>query len=60
MLTYVNMNMKKTKQGYGARLYLKLMLKEMKGPTSIYTPLGIQLKEVYKEAYMCASSKETF
>jgi hypothetical protein len=43
MLTYVNMNMKRTWQGYGVRLYLKLMLnrlKEMKGPTSIYTPLG--------------------
>jgi hypothetical protein len=43
MLTYANMNMKKTWQGYDAKLCLKLMLnklKEMKGPTSIYTPLG--------------------
>jgi hypothetical protein len=43
MLTYANMNMKRTWQGYDAKLCLKLMLnklKEMKGPTSIYTPLG--------------------
>jgi len=43
MLTYANMNMKRTWQGYGARLCLKLMLnrlKEMKGPTPMYTPLG--------------------
>jgi hypothetical protein len=42
MLTYANMNMEKTWQGYGARLCLKLMLnklKEMKGPILIYTPL---------------------
>jgi hypothetical protein len=32
-------------------------LKEMKGFTSIYTPLGTYFKEVSKEAYMCASSK---
>jgi hypothetical protein len=38
-----NMNMKRIWQGYGARLCLKLVLnklKEMKGPTSIYTFLG--------------------
>jgi hypothetical protein len=43
MLTYVNMNMKRTWQGYGARSCLKLMLnrlKEMKGLTFIYIPLG--------------------
>ncbi len=44
MLTYVNMNMKKkTWQGYGARSCLRLLLKrlkQMKGPTFIYTPLG--------------------
>jgi hypothetical protein len=44
MLTYVNMNMKITWQGYGVRSCIKLVLnklKEMKGPTSInYTPLG--------------------
>jgi hypothetical protein len=43
MLTYANMNMKRTWQGYCVRLYLKLMLnilKEMKGFTFIYTPLG--------------------
>jgi len=37
------MNMKKTGQGYGARLCLKPMLnrlKEMRGPTPIYTLLG--------------------
>jgi hypothetical protein len=36
MLTYANMNMKRTWQGYGARSCLKLMLnksKEMKGFT---------------------------
>jgi len=40
MLTYANM--KKTWQGYGARSCLRLMLntlKEMRGPTSIYTLL---------------------
>jgi hypothetical protein len=40
MLKYVNINMKKTWYGYGVRSCLKLMLnklKEMKGPTSIYT-----------------------
>jgi hypothetical protein len=43
MLTYANMNMKRTQQNYGARSCLKLMLnklKEMRGPISIYTPLG--------------------
>jgi hypothetical protein len=43
MLTYVNMNMKITWQGYGARLCLRLMLnklKEMKDLTFIYTFLG--------------------
>jgi hypothetical protein len=45
MLTYANMNMniKKTWQGYVVRLFLRLMLnwlKEMKGPASNYTPLG--------------------
>jgi hypothetical protein len=44
LLIYVNMNMEKTWQGYGVRLCLKLvlnMLKEMKAPIFIYTPLGI-------------------
>jgi len=43
MLTHANMNMKLTWQGYGARSCLKLVLnklKEMKGPTPIYSPLG--------------------
>jgi hypothetical protein len=43
MFIYANMNMKKTWQGYGAKLCLRLMLNklhEMKGPTLIYTPLG--------------------
>jgi len=43
MLTYTNMNMKRTWQGYGARSCLRLMLnilKEIKGPTFIYIPLG--------------------
>jgi hypothetical protein len=37
------MNMKKTWQDYDVRSCLRLMLnrlKEMKGPTSIYIPLG--------------------
>jgi hypothetical protein len=37
------MNMKKTWQGYDVRSCLRLVLKtlkEMKGPTLIYTPLG--------------------
>jgi hypothetical protein len=33
-------------------------LKEMKGPTSIYTPLGNYLKEASKEASMCTSNKK--
>jgi hypothetical protein len=43
MLTFANMNMKKTWQGYGARLCLRLVLnrlKEMKGFTFIYSPVG--------------------
>jgi hypothetical protein len=59
MLTYVNMNMKRRWQGYDARLCLRLMLnrlKEIRGPTPIYTPLGTS----FKEAYMCASSKFFF
>ncbi len=42
MLTYANMNMKRTSQGYDARSCLKLMLnrlKEIKGLTPIYIPL---------------------
>jgi hypothetical protein len=63
MLTYANMNMEITWQGYGARSCLKLMLnklKEMRGPIFIYTPLGTLLKEASKEVSICASSKETF
>jgi Mor family transcriptional regulator len=55
--------MKKTWQNYGARSCLRLVLnklKEMKGPTFIYTPLGTHLKEASKEVSMCASSKEVF
>jgi hypothetical protein len=43
MLTYVNMNMKRTWQGYGVKSCLKLVLnklKEMRDPNSIYIPLG--------------------
>jgi len=42
MLTYANMNMKRTLQGYGVKSCLKLVLNklnEMKGRTFIYTPL---------------------
>ncbi len=63
ILTYVNMNMKRTWQGYGVRSCLRVVwnkLKEMKKIISIYTPLGTLLKEVSKEAFMCASSKEVF
>jgi hypothetical protein len=44
MLTYANMIMKRTWQSYDARLCLIMMLdilKEMKGPTSVYTPLAL-------------------
>ncbi len=47
----------------GARSCLRVLLnilKEMKGFTPIYIPLGTSLKESYKDTYMCASSKETF
>jgi len=43
MFTYVNMNMKRTREGYGVRSCLRLMLnklKEMIGPIYIYTLLG--------------------
>ncbi len=49
------------------KLWCKIMfkngvdkLKEMKGSSSIYTPLETQLKEASKEAFMCASSKKRF
>jgi hypothetical protein len=60
MLTYANINMKITWQGYGVRLCLKLILnklKKMKGPTLISTLLEIKVKETSKEAFICASSK---
>ncbi len=63
MLTYANMNMKRTGQDYGARSRLKLMLnklKKMKGSTLIYSPLGTQFKEASKEASICASSQNDF
>jgi hypothetical protein len=44
MLTYANMNMKRTWQSYDVKLCFKLVLnklKEMKGFIIIYTPLGI-------------------
>ncbi len=43
MLTYANMNMKRTWQNYGVQDRARLMLNrlnEMRGPTSIYTLLG--------------------
>jgi hypothetical protein len=43
VLINANMNMKRIWQGYGVRLCLKLVLnrlKDMRGPTFIYTPLG--------------------
>jgi len=51
------MNMKRTWQGYGARLCLKLMLnklKEMKGPTSIFIPLRINIQGIFQLGfYVC-------
>jgi hypothetical protein len=44
VLTYADMNMKITWQGYGVRSWIRLMLnilKKLKGPIFIYTPLGI-------------------
>ncbi len=35
-------------------------LKEVKVPINIYTPMETQLKEASKEAFISASSKETF
>jgi hypothetical protein len=35
-------------------------VKEMKGPTSIYTPLGTLLKKAFKKVFMCALSKEAY
>jgi hypothetical protein len=63
MLTYLIMNMKRTWQGYGARSCLRLMLNkqnEMRGPIYIYTPLGIQFKEAYKETFMYASNIKAY
>jgi hypothetical protein len=43
ILTYANMNMKRTWQGYGIKLCFKLVLtklKEMRGFTFIYIPMG--------------------
>ncbi len=41
MLTYANMNMKRTCQGYGARLCLKLMLNKLKEMRFFYLyPFG--------------------
>ncbi len=57
------MNMKIIRQGYVVRSSLKLILnilKEMKGPTSIYTLLGAQMKEAFNETFMCALRKKHF
>jgi hypothetical protein len=35
-------------------------LQEMKGPTFIYTPLRTYFKEVFKETFICTSSKKNF
>jgi hypothetical protein len=61
MLTFANMNMKKTWQGSGAKSCLRLVLnklKEMNGLTLLYIPLGTYFKETSKEVSMCASNKE--
>jgi hypothetical protein len=44
MLTYANINIKRTWQDYGVKSCLRLILnkqKEMKGSTFIYTPFEI-------------------
>ncbi len=43
VIKYENINIKGIKQGYGIRLYLKLVMNKLKvigGPTSICTSLG--------------------
>jgi hypothetical protein len=43
MQTYANMNMQRKWQGYSVKLCLRLVLNKltkMKGPISIYNPLG--------------------
>jgi hypothetical protein len=45
---------------YKIVLKIGVELKEIKSPTSIYIPLGTQLKNASKEASMCASNKKTF
>jgi hypothetical protein len=60
VLTYANMNMKRTWQGYGVRSSLKLVLnrlKEMRSPTFICTLLQTNLKDASIDDSMCASSK---
>jgi hypothetical protein len=61
MLTYANMNMKITWQGYGVKSCLKLVLnkpKEMRGPIFIYIPFRTQFKKTSKKAFMCVLSKK--
>jgi hypothetical protein len=53
--------MKRTWQDYRARLCLRQVLNKLKEMNGlIYTPLGTQLKETFKEASMCSLSKEAF
>ncbi len=64
MLTYTNIIMKE----HYLKLWCSIMLNidfeqtkgKMRGPTSIYTPLGTQLKKTSKKVFMCASSKIVF
>jgi hypothetical protein len=54
-VTYANINMEKTWQGYDARSCLRLVLnklKEMKGLISIYTPI--------QDFYVCIKVKKLF
>jgi hypothetical protein len=63
VIKYENVNVKRIEQGYGIRLYLKLVMNKWKvigGPTSICMPLGIQLKEASMEVSMCPSTMEFF
>ncbi len=62
MLTYVNMKMKRTWQGYGARSCLRLVLnklKEMKGPTPIMPLWRPNSKELPRK-FLCVHQVRKF
>jgi hypothetical protein len=62
MLTYANMNMKRTRQSYGARLCIRLMLnklKEMKGPILFISLWGSNSRKFPRRFY-CARQVKNF